>query len=81
MITHSKSTLNDIMSAFSLGKIVLTAFSGKKFHFFHNKQNNSYEVQRHQATFILSHTAENESKAGRTSRIVNWYSLFTSPPS
>lgn len=44
----------------------------KKFQFFHSKQNSGYEVQRHQATFILSHTAENESKAGRTSRMVNW---------
>ncbi|KAK1347061.1 hypothetical protein QTO34_000924 [Cnephaeus nilssonii] len=40
-----------------------------------------YEVQRHQATFILSHTADSESKAGRTSRMVNWYSWLTSPPS
>ena len=40
------------------------------------------DVHRHQHTFILSQTALGESKAGRTSRIVNWkLDGSTLPPS
>lgn len=55
----------------AFGENSLTCFSQKKLLFFHNIQNTGYEVQRHHATFILSHTAEKESKAGRTSSTVN----------
>lgn len=56
--------INALLSLFKVPMAAHLQFEKKQFQY-------NYEVQRHQATFILSHTAEKESNAGRTSKMVN----------